>query len=320
MRYSGVRFSLRTTVWSALCLLLALGGCDCGRRGRARGPSGHLRVATSGDTATAKAIVEALGTAGIKADLVETRSSIASLAKLSEGSIDFAVVPGDVAWYAVNGTGIYDTPLKGVSAVMPLEPWRVLVLAPQGGPSGSVDAVRGKRVVVGPPGSTLELTSRHVLSACGLSFDDLGRAISLTVLEGDSSLRAKEADALIYAGSPASAVYRRLQEGPFVSLGFSAAAAQALRDKHPFYERAVPQTQPGQPAQPTAVGLTVLLVASSEVAAKDVERVAQAVLSGVPMPQRDLWQRGLSPIPLHAGARTSYDAKAATPSAVGPTE
>ena len=303
MAVSSIRRLANAAVLVGVSLLLALGGCDCGRGGKARRPSGHMRVATSGDPETAKAVVEALGKAGIKADLVETRSSIASMAKLSEGAVDFAVVPADVAWYAVNGKGIYEAPVKGVSAVMPLEPWRVLVLVARESGLGSVEALRGKRVVVGPPGSTLELTSRDVLGAYGLSFGDLGRAISLTVLEGESSLRANEADALVYVGSPASAVYRRLQQGPFLSLGFSAAAAQALCDKHPFYERAVPPPQPGQPPQPTAVGLTVLLVASNEVAAKDVERVAQAVLKNVPMPQRDLWQRGPSPIPVHRGAR-----------------
>lgn len=275
------------------------------------GPGGGvLRVATGSDEERATAIVEALNKAGVAARLVETRSAIASVEALAAGEADFALVPADVAWYAVNGEGIFEEKINGFSVVFPMELWRVCILVPMDSGVSSVAGLRGKRVVVGAPGSTVELTASHVLEACGLSFSDLGRAIRLTIKEGDAALRDGEADALFFVGSPGAPVLR----GPYRGVPISTACVERLRERRPFYTALFLGADSVGPTQASAtLFVSVILLARTGLAAEEVQAAASVLAEWAGLRgEGPSWSKRLA-IPLHPGAKAYYDAQSQGP-------
>ena len=306
----GVVWSGRVGFLFAAVIIFMLVARQCGPGG------GVLRVATGGDEERATAIVEALNEAGLRARLVETRSAIASVEALAAGEADFAVVPADVAWYAVNGTGIFEKETGGFFAVMPVEVRRVCVVARRDAGIRSIAELRGKRVVVGAPGSTVELTANHVLEAYGLGFGNLGRAIRLTAMEAESALRNGEADATFFVGGTGSRLVRLLGEGPFSAVPIAAPHVERLREKYPFYlEAELPGRREGVPAVAT-VGLFRLVVAHEGVPADEVVKLTEMLdgqgnlLAGYE--DVSAWAH-LLPIERHPGSREYFKAKVRRP-------
>jgi len=300
----GVVWSGRLGFLFAAVIVFVLVARQCGPG------AGGLRVATSGDAERAAAIAETLNEAGLRARLVETRSAIASLEALATGDADLAVVPADVAWYAVNGEGIFEEKINGFSVVLPMALWRVCILVPMDSGVSSVADLRGKRVVVGAPGSTVELTASHVLEACGLSFSDLGRAIRLTTNEGDAALRDGGADALVFVGPPDAPILR----GPYRGVPIPTACVERLQERRPFYTTLFVGADSGVPTPASAtLFVSVILLARTGLRAGEVQAAARVLAEWAGLPGEEAtWSKRLA-IPLHPGAKVYYEARSRRP-------
>ncbi len=130
-----------------------------------------------------------------------TAASLENVKLVNSGQSDFAMM----SWVAVVSAGMKDK-IPNVRSVFLLHgsPRQWIVLADS--KIHSLLDFKGKRVVVGAPGSATEECSRAVFELIGLSFDDIKPAF-LSFREGVEALKDNRVDvACVQAGFPTSTV------------------------------------------------------------------------------------------------------------------
>jgi TRAP transporter TAXI family solute receptor len=102
--------------------------------------------------------------------------SIANVQLLKSGEADFALLQNDVAYYAFNGITLdafAGKPVKNMAGVFSVYPEIVHVIARRSADVRSIRDLKGKRVVLGAPGSGAEQNALQVLKAHGIRETDL---------------------------------------------------------------------------------------------------------------------------------------------------
>ncbi|MEJ2187178.1 MAG: TRAP transporter fused permease subunit, partial [Gemmatimonadota bacterium] len=193
-------------------LLLTSG---CGERSGARRPSAPRQFLSIG-TAGTGGIYYPLG--GAIASRLSARDSVReftaevsggsleNIQRITNGQIDLGFSTANTVYEAYMGGQDFAHPLKSLRIVAPLYPNVVQVLVRVGSGIRSMDQLRGRRVSVGSSGSGTEELSRQLLSAYGITYDDIDERF-LSFTESAAALRDGAVDAAIFSvGYPASAV------------------------------------------------------------------------------------------------------------------
>ena len=111
----------------------------------------------------------------------------------------------DLAYDAVQGTGEFDKKFP-LQALMAGHPSHAYLITLEGMGINSVEDLRGKAVSIGPPASGAETTARMVITAHGMSYNDI-KAKWLGTQETCDALRDNIISAgFIFSGSPVPAV------------------------------------------------------------------------------------------------------------------
>src|ERR687892_323910 len=113
-------------------------------------------------------------------DLVVTaqtgNASVANIALIGQGEVETALVQNDVAYFAYNGTGLEQftgKPVKNIRHLAALYPEHIQLVALKQSRIRSVRDLKGKRVILGAPGSGNVVDASEVLKAYGMSAGDL---------------------------------------------------------------------------------------------------------------------------------------------------
>lgn len=153
-----------------------------------------------------------------------------NLELLRAGKVSLALAQGDAALAAYSGTGAFagrgaSTSLRAIGSLYP-EPVHVLVRGGDG-PAGMAQ-LRGKRVVIGRPGSASRTTALRVLQAHGLADTDY-EPHELGLTDGLLALQRNEVDAVVQViGVPADNIRDAFNAVPLRLLPLSDAAVAAL--------------------------------------------------------------------------------------------
>ena len=112
---------------------------------------------------------------GLVATAVASNGSVANANGIAAGTMQSGFVQSDVAYWAYNGTGIYEGRPKadGLRAIASLYPESFQLVARKGSGIKSVTDLKGKRLSLDEPGSGTLVDARLILSAYGLTEKDL---------------------------------------------------------------------------------------------------------------------------------------------------
>lgn len=214
--------------------------------------------------------------------------SIANVQLLKSGEADFALLQNDVAYYAFNGITLdafAGKPVKNITGVFSVYPEIVHVVARKSADVRSVRDLRGKRVVLGAPGSGAEQNALQVLKAHGLREIDLRMMQSVARTTALDQLKAGTVDAVFVStalGSPLIA--DAMASGKLTLIGIGDSAGDALRRSYPFYtlEKIPANAYPGLEHDVTSAGVMAILVARSSVSDEIVYSLTKAVFDNLP--------------------------------------
>ena len=257
---------------------------------------------------------------GIRCAVESTGGSVYNINTIKAGELEFGVAQSDWQHHAYNGTSKFaDNPFPELRAVMSVhpEPFTLIVRGDSG--IDSFEALKGKRVNVGNPGSGQRATMEVVMDAFGIGMDDLALATEYKGSEMAKQLCDNNIDAMIYTiGHPAAAVKEATTTCDAKLVSVTGAPIDKLIADNPFYRVA---TIPGGMYKGTdgataTFGVGATFVTSTNVPEETVYIVAKSVMENIEdfkglhpafanLEPAQMVKDGLS-APLHDGAARAY--------------
>lgn len=255
----------------------------------------------------------------IKVNISASNGSYTNVQGIQNGQIDLGLVSGDVAFSAYNGKEDFSekpaTGLRAIGAVYSsISNW----ITPDTSGIEYVHELKGKRVAVGPQGSTTDLSARIALKAAGLD-------ASNTILKnyglgsGGTEVERGNIDALHgFAGIPIHGLDLLAQSIPCHFLKYTDEELdRILSSESSYYRTVIPAgTYPGQEQDIETFGVKCLVCVSEDMDENLVYLITRILHESVPqlarnhesmaaMEEEGFMYREL-PIPLHSGAEKYY--------------
>ncbi|WP_139114473.1 MULTISPECIES: TAXI family TRAP transporter solute-binding subunit [Lysinibacillus] len=229
--------------------LLILAACGTGSKDTDKGDSTasekpkFLNLLTGGTQGT----YYALG--GTFADLISketdikttaevSQASAANMTALQEGKGEIAFVQSDIAYYATEGTMMFEgKKIDSIAALGALYPETVQLVTTEASGIKTYADLKGKKVSVGAPGSGTYANAEQLLEIHGLKMDDI-KAQNLDFGESTDGLQSGQIDAaFITAGTPTGAVEALNATTKVNIIGMDAGKADELIAKYPYYAK-----------------------------------------------------------------------------------
>ncbi|MFZ5783798.1 MAG: TAXI family TRAP transporter solute-binding subunit [Pseudomonadota bacterium] len=115
------------------------------------------------------------GVPGVVATAVASNGSVANVNAINSGSMQSGFTQSDVAYWAYNGTGIYEGRPKvaALRAIANLYPESFHLVARKGAGIKSIKDLKGKRMSLDEPGSGTLVDARLILAAYGMTEKDI---------------------------------------------------------------------------------------------------------------------------------------------------
>ena len=178
--------------------------------GAGTGASRNLRFVTGGESGTYYAFgsviaQHASNNAGVQVVGLVGNGSQANVQELVDGTADFAFCQSDVMAYAYNGTNLFTEKVEGFSTVAALYMEQVQIVTTNPAIKTVAD-LAGKSVSIGAPGSGVYFNAIDVLSAYGLSENDIKPTYQSFGDSADALKNGQIDAAFIVAGAPTTAV------------------------------------------------------------------------------------------------------------------
>lgn len=173
---------------------------------------------------------------GLKVNVETSGGSVANARLLHDEQADFATMQNDVAYFAVNGEGMFTEALPNLMGVTALYPEVVQIVARADSGIRSIEDLRGRNVSVGAPGSGTEQNARQILAAYGLSLDDLALAERLKNTEASDKLKDSHIEAAFFTyGLGAPVITDMAVTTDIVLIPIGEDKATALAEQYPYY-------------------------------------------------------------------------------------
>ncbi len=175
---------------------------------------------------------------GIKTTAEVSQASAANMTALQDDKGEIAFVQTDIAYYATEGTMMFDgKKIDSVAALGALYPETVQLVTTEASGIQSYADLKGKKVSVGAPGSGTYANAEQLLEIHGLTMDDI-KAQNLDFGESTDGLQSGQIDAaFITAGTPTGAVEALNATTKVNIIGVDTGKADELIAKYPYYAK-----------------------------------------------------------------------------------
>ncbi|MBP3686675.1 MAG: TAXI family TRAP transporter solute-binding subunit [Clostridia bacterium] len=217
--------------------------------------------------------------------VVSTDGSKANIQGVQAGSYQLATVQSDVMSYAWNGTGVFENDGKvdafRVVAGLYQEAVQLVTVDPE---VKTVADLKGKAVSIGAAGSGVYFNAIDVLSAVGLTEDDIDAKYQDFATSADSLKDGKIQAAFIVAGAPTPAITELCSTNPNTRIvPVDGEVAKTLMDKVPFYTAyTIPAgTYRDQTEDVTTVAVKATLIVSADATEDEVYGLTKAIFDNV---------------------------------------
>ncbi|MEL7149455.1 MAG: TAXI family TRAP transporter solute-binding subunit, partial [Pseudomonadota bacterium] len=258
---------------------------------------------------------------GIRCAVESTGGSVYNINTIKAGELEFGVAQSDWQYHAFNGTSKFegDAAFPDIRAVMSVhpEPFTLVVRGDSG--IDSFEALKGKRVNVGNPGSGQRATMEVVMGAFGMTMDDFALATEYKGSEMAKQICDGNIDAMIYTiGHPAAAIKEASTTCDVSLVSVTGEPIEKLVADNPFYRVAtIPGGMyAGTDGDTTTFGVGATFVTSASVPEEVVYVVAKSVMENIDdfkglhpafsnLDPAQMVTDGLS-APLHPGAEKAY--------------
>lgn len=278
---------LGTTLAASALLLAACGGGDGGGESsgeKTKDDFPFLSIVTGGTQGTyyplggtfANLVTEETG---IQTTAEVSQASAANMTALKNGDAEIAFVQTDVAFYATEGTFMFEgDAITDISAIGALYPETIQIVTLENTGIASVEDLRGKKVSVGAPGSGTYANAEQILEIHGMTMDDID-AQALDFGESQESLQAGQIDAaFITSGTPTGAVEALNAVADVTIVPVEADKAAELIEKYPYYaEDMVPSGTYGLTEDVPTVSVLAMLAVSNELPEDLVYEITAAI-------------------------------------------
>ena len=263
-----------------LVLALALTLAACGS-----GSSTKMTMGTGGTSGTYYAFGGVLGQyiknqAGIDVTVVSTDGSKANIESIASGDYQLGTVQSDVMAYAWAGTRSFESNGKidsfRVVGGLYAEAVQLVTMNPD---IKSVADLKGKAVSIGAPGSGVYFNAMDVLSAAGLTEDDI-KAQYQSFADSTDALKDGKIDAaFIVAGAPTAAITELCTTNSAYLVPIDGEVADKLMADSPYYTAyTIPAgTYSGQDADVTTVTVKATLIVAASASEDDVYNLTKAI-------------------------------------------
>ena len=272
--------NLKKIVAIVLAATLALALVACGGASATK-----LTMGTGGTSGTYYAFGGVLGQyiknhAGIDVTVVSTDGSKANIQGIATGDYQLATVQSDVMAYAWEGTRSFEKDGKvdafRVVAGLYAESVQLVTMDPE---IKSVADLKGKAVSIGAPNSGVYFNAIDVLTAAGLTEEDIDPQY-LSFADSADGLKDRKIDAaFIVAGAPTAAISELCATNDAYLVPIDGEIAQTLMDASPFYTAyTIPaNTYNGQTEDVQTVTVKATLIVSSSVSEDAVYNLTKAI-------------------------------------------
>jgi len=143
---------------------------------------------------------------GVELTAESTGASVANLKMAGQGEVDFLMGASNTTFAAFSGEDPFNESVNNIRGITALYPETFQFIVRKDSGIKSFSDLKGKRVVVGAPGSGTERTANLVLNMYGITYDDLTPEF-LSFAEGVTTLKDRTVDcAIVGAGVPTAAV------------------------------------------------------------------------------------------------------------------
>ena len=309
---------LRTLLFTTAALLFGMSFAQS-ELSIATGGTGGVYYPTGG--AYAELINEYMD--GYSAVAEVTGASVENVGLVARGDSDMALALADTVFQAYSGTGRFgpegELPqLENLRALGSAYPNAVHIVTIEGSGITSLQDLAGKRVSVGAPGSGTELSAQTIMSANGITYEDIDEQL-LNFNETTDALRDGQIDAgFLSVGPPTSSILSlaETRDINLVSLSEEEVAAAVEADPT-FASYTIPGgTYAGQDEDTVTVGTPNVIIVSAELDEEIAYTFTSTLYEHIdeviavhPSANDTTPEFSLSstPIPLHPGALRYYE-------------
>lgn len=216
---------------------------------------------------------------GVKTTAEVSQASAANMTALEAGEAEIAFVQTDIAYYATEGTLMFEgQKIESVSALGSLYPETVQLVTLADSGIKSYEDLKGKKVSVGAPGSGTYANAEQLLEIHGLTMADI-QAQNLDFGESADGIQSGQIDAaFITAGYPTGAVEAlNATKGVYI-VPVTADKAEALIAKYPYYAvDAIPAGTYGLAEEIPAVSVGAMLAVKKDLPEDLVYAMTKAI-------------------------------------------
>ena len=270
---------MKKVIAIVLALTMALALAACG------GGASKMTMGTGGTAGTYYAYGGVLGQyitnkAGVEVVVVSTDGSKANIQSIDAGDYQLGTVQSDVLAYAWEGTRSFESEGKidsfRVVAGLYAEAVQLITMDPE---SKSVADLAGKSVSIGAPGSGVYFNAVDVLTAAGLTENDINAQYQSFADSTDALKDGKIDAAFIVAGTPTAAITELCTTNNAYLVPIDGEVAEKLFAESPFYTAyTIPAgTYAGQDADVVTATVKATLIVSASAAEEDVYNLTKAI-------------------------------------------
>jgi uncharacterized protein len=167
-----------------------------------------------------------------------TGASVENMALINTGDSDFALALADTVYQAYTGTGALEgREMPGLRALLSVYPNAIQIVTLAESDIQSIEDLRGRRVSVGAPGSGTEVNAQQILTANGISYDEIDEQ-RLNFNETADALRDGDIDAGFWSvGPPTSSIMNLAATRSIRLIPLSDEEIAAAQEEEPVFAR-----------------------------------------------------------------------------------
>lgn len=274
---------MKKILTAVLMLALILMMASCGGAGT------KMTMGTGGTSGTYYGYGGVLGqyitnNAGVNVTVVSTDGSKANIQGIDAGNYQLGTVQSDVMSYAWEGTRSFEEEgkISSFRTVAGLYA-EAVQLVTMDASIKSVSDLKGKSVSIGAPGSGVYFNAVDVLTAAGLTENDIKAQYQSFADSADALKDGKIDAAFIVAGAPTPAITELCTTNSAYLVPIDGAVAEKMMADCPFYtEYVVPAgTYNGQTEDVKTVTVKATLIVSADAAEEDVYKLTAAIFDNI---------------------------------------